>query len=134
VSASLGCSVGALLGCSVVLLGHGVGIIKRCCWSHQDAVLASSRGGVAVVRTLPAIFEMSTRHDTIYRGEQQREDKECMNRKDEQWFIGSIYCGRLVESWMNKTRMKGLLPLGKARQEGVYVESGASKTSTLEAE
>jgi len=67
VSASLGCSVGVLLGCSVVLLGHSVGIIKRCCWSHQDAVLASSRGGVAVVRTLPAIFEMSTRHDTIYR-------------------------------------------------------------------
>ena len=72
--------------------------------------------------------------DLNNRGEQQQEDKECMNHKDEQWFIGSIYCGWLVKSWMNKTRMKGLLPLGKARQEGVYVESGASKTSTLEAE
>ena len=140
--------------------GRGVRVVRMWCWCRRNMVLESSRRGVnhwdavsassghgvgvGIVRRQEASSWSfargeTSRRDTTCKGKGQREDKErtnCNSTRMKLWLVGLIYRRSVGWSRVRHTQNLGergrcCLPPGKAWREGVYVESGASKTSTL---
>jgi len=109
--------------------GRGIGIIGMWCWCPREVVSVSLGCGTDVFGTqcrgrghsraaVRLAFQqyLRGRQDVIRSAEVR--DSERMGNIRKQGDRGGQYC----------------LPPGKARQEGVYVESGERETCTLEAE